>query len=511
MRFTIRDESSVIQNTDSMVVFVFDDLLTEGLDPSIAKKLSDVKTRHIFQGKAGEVYTTSIGSGRLRTKSRILFFVGLGKKEEFSPEQMRLSSGVVMQKISYEGLVSVRVDCNLAVPHFSDIQDFAQSMTEGFILSDYRFDRFKSKKKSEKDKNRLKEIVIYVKSKFVKNFRKGINLGKIFSDGTNYARDLINTPSNEKRPPVLATLIRRMAQREGLKCRILDEQQIRDLKMGAFLAVARGSSTAPRLVILEYGDTRKTRPISFIGKGITFDTGGISIKPSSGMENMTTDMSGAAAVFGAMKSIAQLKPKVSVVGIGVLAENMLGGNATRPGDIVRSMKGTTIEIHNTDAEGRLVLADGLHYAKTKYNPQCMINLATLTGACMVALGTNLTGMYGTHDELVQRVREQADFTGDQVWHMPLHSEFTEMMKGQIADLCNISGVRWGGANSAAAFLQHFTNGTPWVHLDIAGPSHVSKRKEYKPTGGTGVGTRVLVGLAKNWKRLQGQKGKAFGT
>ena len=226
---------------------------------------------------------------------------------------------------------------------------------------------------------------------------------------------------------------------------------------------------------------------------------------------MTTDMSGAAAVFGAMKSIAQLKPRVPVVGIGVLAENMLGGNATRPGDIVRSMKGTTIEIHNTDAEGRLVLADGLHYVKTKYNPQCMINLATLTGACMVALGTNLTGMYGTHDELVERVREQGDFTGDHVWHMPLHSEFGKMMKGKIADLCNISGVRWGGANSAAAFLQHFTNGTPWVHLDIAGPSHVGKRKEYKPAGGTGVGTRILTGIPKDWKRLKVQKGKAFGT
>ena len=510
MRFTIRDDSSNLQNLDGIVVFVFDDMSTERLDTSIAKKLLDIRSRNIFHGKSGEVYTTLINSGRFKTNPKTLFFSGLGKKEDFSAEQIRLSSGLVTQKISYEGLSKVAVDINSIIP-FMDGQVIGQSIAEGFVLSDYRFDRFKSSKKSEKDRNRIKEIVVCVRSKFSKDMKKGIKLGEIFSDGTSYARDLINIPSNEKRPPVLASMVRRMALREGLRCKILDEKQIKDLKMGAFLAVAKGSSAPPRLVIIEYGDTKKTRPISFIGKGITFDTGGISVKPSSGMENMTTDMSGAAAVFGAMKSIAQLKPRVPVVGIGVLAENMLGGNATRPGDIVRSMKGTTIEIHNTDAEGRLVLADGLHYVKTKYNPQCMINLATLTGACMVALGTNLTGMYGTHDELVERVREQGDFTGDHVWHMPLHSEFGKMMKGKIADLCNISGVRWGGANSAAAFLQHFTNGTPWVHLDIAGPSHVGKRKEYKPAGGTGVGTRILTGIAKDWKRLKVQKGKAFGT
>ncbi len=510
MRFTIRDDSSNVQNLDGIVVFIFDDMSTEGLNPSIKKKLLDIRSRNVFHGKSGEVYTTFINSGKFKTNPKTLFFSGLGKREDFGAEKIRLSSGMVTQKITYEGLSNIAVDLNSIIPSLNS-QVLGQSITEGFLLSDYRFDRFKSSKKSEKDKNRINEVVVCVRSKFSNGVKKGITLGKIFSDGTNYARDLINIPSNEKRPPVLASMVRRMALREGLRCKILDEKQIKDLKMGAFLAVARGSSAPPRLVVIEYGDTKKTRPISFVGKGITFDTGGISVKPSSGMENMTTDMSGSAAVFGAMKSIAQLKPKVPVVGIGVLAENMLGGNATRPGDIVRSMKGTTIEIHNTDAEGRLVLADGLHYAKTKYKPQCMINLATLTGACMVALGTNLTGMYGTHDELIERVREQGDFAGDHVWHMPLHAEFGKMMKGKIADLCNISGVRWGGANSAAAFLQHFTVGTPWVHLDIAGPSHVSKRKEYKPAGGTGVGTRILTGLAKDWKRLNAQKGKAFGT
>ena len=510
MRFTIKDKPSDVQNLDGVVVFVFENMSYEGLNSSIAKKLVDIRSRNVFQGKSGEVYTTFIDSGRSKKNPKTIFFSGLGKKEDVSAEQIRLSSGMVTQKIAYEGLSNVVLDINSIVLSLDRVV-LGQAITEGFILSDYRFDRFKSSKKSGKDKSRLNEIVICVKSKFIKDVKKGVVLGEIFSDGTNYARDLVNIPSNEKRPPVLASMVRRMALREGLKCKILDEKQIRDLKMGSFLAVARGSSSPPRLVIMEYGDTKKNRPISFVGKGITFDTGGISVKPSSGMENMTTDMSGAAAVFGAMKSIAQLKPKVPVVGIGVLAENMLGGNATRPGDIVRSMKGTTIEIHNTDAEGRLVLADGLHYANTKYKPQCMINLATLTGACMVALGTNLTGMYGTHDELIERVREQGDFAGDQVWHMPLHAEFTDMMKGKIADLCNISGVRWGGANSAAAFLQHFTNGTPWVHLDIAGPSHLGKRKEYKPAGGTGVGTRILTGLAKDWKRLKVQKGKAFGT
>ena len=243
---------------------------------------------------------------------------------------------------------------------------------------------------------------------------------------------------------------------------------------------------------------------------MTFDTGGISIKPSGGLELMTTDMSGAAAVLGAMLAVARLKPRVPVIGVAGLAENMVDGDATRPGDIVRSMKGTTIEIHNTDAEGRLVLADALHYTREKYDPQCMIDLATLTGACMVALGQNVTGMYGTHDELLGRVRDLGERTGDRVWHMPLFPEYGEAMKGKIADMCNISGVRWGGANTAAAFLQHFADETPWVHLDIAGPSHTGKDETYRPEGGTGVGVRILVELAMAWKRLSPQENKAYG-
>ena len=306
-----------------------------------------------------------------------------------------------------------------------------------------------------------------------------------------------------------------MARSEGLRCRVLDEKQMARQKMGAILSVGQGSSEPPRMVVLEYRPqgARSRKPIAFVGKGVTFDTGGISIKPSGGLELMTTDMSGAAAVLGAMLAVARLKPRVPVIGVAGLAENMVDGDATRPGDIVRSMKGTTIEIHNTDAEGRLVLADALHYTREKYDPQCMIDLATLTGACMVALGQKVTGMYGTHDELIERVRDLGERTGDRVWHMPLFPEYGEAMKGKIADMCNISGARWGGANTAAAFLQHFADETPWVHLDIAGPSHTGKRRSLPPRGrhrrgcadfgGTGDGLETPLSTGEQGLRLLG--------
>ena len=506
MRFSVVGGDGFDQGTDALVCLLAEDEKNERLEKILGDALDSLRERKVFEGKEGQVSVLPMPDGGGAPGFVVL--AGLG--DDVTPESVRCACGSAAKRARSEGLKSIAISASSAAGDGLDAREAAQAMVEGVGLGLYRMDKYKSG--DEDDKNDVSRVVLCGGTGGnLSAMRRGMRYGRALCEGTNYARDLINTPSNDKRPPALADMARAMARREGLRCRVLDEKQMARQKMGALLSVSRGSSEPARMVILEYRPQgTKTKPIAFVGKGVTFDTGGISIKPSSGLELMTTDMSGAAAVLGAMLAVARIKPRVPVVGVTGLVENMVDGDATRPGDIVRSMKGTTVEIHNTDAEGRLVLADALHYTREKYKPQCMIDLATLTGACMVALGQKVTGMYGTHDELLKRVRDLGERTGDRVWHMPLFPEYGEAMKGKIADMCNISGGRWGGANTAAAFLQHFADETPWVHLDIAGPSHTGKEEAYRPEGGTGVGVRILAELATDWKRLPAQEGKAYG-
>ena len=507
MRFSVVGGEGFDQETDALVCLMAKDEKNEQLENILGSALASLRERKVFEGKEGQVSVLPVPDGGGAPKFVIL--AGLG--DEASPESVRCASALAAKRARAESLKSVAVSASSTTGNGLDTREAAQAIVEGVGLGLYRMDKYKSGDNDEK--NEVSRVVLCGgRGRNLSAMRRGVRYGRALCEGTNYARDLINTPSNDKRPPALADMARAMAQREGLKCRVLDEKQMARMKMGALLSVSRGSSEPARMVVLEYRPegARSQKPIAFVGKGVTFDTGGISIKPSGGLELMTTDMSGAAAVLGAMLAVARSKPRVPVIGVTGLVENMVDGDATRPGDIVRSMKGTTIEIHNTDAEGRLVLADALHYTREKYKPQCMIDLATLTGACMVALGQKVTGMYGTHDELLGRVRDLGERTGDRVWHMPLFPEYGEAMKGKLADMCNISGARWGGANTAAAFLQHFADETPWVHLDIAGPSHTGKADPYRPEGGTGVGVRILAELAMGWKRLTPQEGKAYG-
>ncbi len=504
MRFSVVAGDGFDQRADALIRLMAQGEKDERLDELLGGALASLRARNVFDGKKEEVAFLPMPEGG----PAFLILAGLG--EETSLESVRRACALAVKRARKEGLNTIALAAASVFGESLDPRGATQAMVEGVSLALYRMERYKTSKKDElADVSRV--FLCGGPNANLSAMRRGARYGRILCEGANYARDLVNTPSNEKRPPALANAARAMARREGLRCRILDEKQLERLKMGAILAVGRGSSQPPRMVVLEYRPSgAKAKPIAFVGKGVTFDTGGVSIKPSGGMELMTTDMSGAAAVLGVMLSIARLKPKVPVVGVAGLAENMVDGDATRPGDVVRSMKGTTVEIHNTDAEGRLVLADALHFTISRYDPQCIIDLATLTGACMVALGSRITGMYGTHDELLSRVRALGERTGDRVWHMPLFPEFGEMMKGKIADMCNISGARWGGANTAAAFLQHFAEGTPWAHLDIAGPAHVSSEEPYRPAGGTGVGVRILVELAMEWARLSPQEGKAYG-
>jgi leucyl aminopeptidase len=309
--------------------------------------------------------------------------------------------------------------------------------------------------------------------------------------GVKLARDLVSQPGNVVTPAYLADTARELAARHNLECRVYEYEELEKLGMNALLAVGRGSAEAPRLIVLEYrGAVERSRPVVLVGKGITFDSGGISIKPGAGMEEMKTDMAGSAAVLGAMQAAAGLELPLNLVGIIPTAENMPDGKAYKPGDVVTSLSGTTIEITNTDAEGRLILCDALHFA-LQFRPAAMIDLATLTGACVVALGHEASGLMGNDRRLISSLKQAGERCGERVWELPLWDGYGEAMKSDIADLKN-AGSRDGGSITAGWFLKQFVGSTRWGHLDIAGTAWVDKARPCSPKGATGVGVRLLI-------------------
>jgi len=335
--------------------------------------------------------------------------------------------------------------------------------------------------------------------------RAAARTGVILAESQNLARQLSNEPANALPPAALALAAQRVARETGLRVRVLDVAELKRRKMGGILAVGAGSANPPRLIVLEHGRAgrkprggRRQDTICLIGKGITFDSGGISIKPSAGMEEMKHDMSGAAAVLGALRACALLGIPHHVVGVIGAAENMPSGTAYRPGDIVTTMSGKTIEVLNTDAEGRVVLADALHYARTQYQPASMIDLATLTGACVVALGKWASGLFGNDEKLIERVRRSGETTGERVWPLPLWDGHKKHVRSKVATVKNTGG-RDAGSSTAAAFLAAFVGDTPWVHLDIAGTAWATQAGPYQSIGATGVGVRLLLDLLREAK------------
>ncbi len=308
------------------------------------------------------------------------------------------------------------------------------------------------------------------------------------------ARDWVTTPSNDKRPEAFAEMIRKAAKSAGLKVSVRDESWLEKQQFGAMLAVGQGSSAKSRLVTVEYAPKGAQKTIVLVGKGVTFDSGGINLKASGSIETMKMDMSGAAAVAGTMMAVARLKPGVKVVGVMPLVENMLSGAAFRPGDIIRSYAGKTIEIGNTDAEGRLILVDAMAWAIKQYKPDTMIDLATLTGACIVALGEKIAGVFSKTPELAEAIVTSGQKTHERCWQLPLPDDYKELLKNDFADLNNVSSGRWGGAITAALFLSEFVGDTRWAHIDIAGPAWVKKASDYCGAGGTGFGVRLLCDL-----------------
>ena len=421
--------------------------------------------------------------------ARVLL-AGAGKPEKFDSAELRKLAGAALRHLKSKSVKRIA----LALDPGHATAAYACAAVEGAILGDYEPDRYKT----EDDKKSVDSFSV-VASAQAAGLDEALARGRILAEAQNFTRDLVNEPANRLTPSKVAEAARKMASEYGLECEVLDRSQMEALGMGALLGVAQGSAEPPALVEIRFKPARADSKahLGLVGKGVTFDTGGISIKPADGMEKMKYDMAGGAAMIGAMRAIAQLRPAIPVTAFIPCVENMPGSRAQRPGDIVAAMSGKTIEVINTDAEGRLILADALTYARRKGCTH-LVDAATLTGAIVVALGHLNVGLFANDDAMRDRVLLAAKAEGERMWAMPLEDDYKEDLKSPFADLANV-GPRWGGAVTAAIFLKQFAEETPWVHLDIAGTAWLDDVKPFLAKGPSGVPVRTLVRLATDWK------------
>ena len=461
------------------------------LDRSCGGLIKEVVDGGDFEGK---LFQISIIYTRGLIPARRIVVVGLGKKKAFDLEKLRGAYSKAGQKVRELNLKGFATSLNLGEID-QPLDRVAESVVEGVLLGLYQFTRYKTVER-EKIKELNEFVIVEDNDKSLEVIKSAAKTGEIISDAVYFARDLVSSPGNGMTPTILADRAGEIAGEKDVELKVLDVREMEELGMHALLGVARGSNEPPKFIILEYnGGKRGDRVVALVGKGITFDSGGISIKPSDKMDEMKTDMAGGATVMGAIKAASDLKIPLNVVGLIPATENLPGGKAYKPGDILKSLSGQTIEVKTTDAEGRMILADALTYAG-RFKPEAIVDLATLTGACIVALGDNVIGMMGTDDKLKKRIRDAAETTGERLWELPLWEEYHELIKSDVADFKN-SGGRVAGTITAAAFLSKFVGDYPWVHLDIAGPAWLSKDKPYIPKGASGIGVRLIVQFMRN--------------
>jgi leucyl aminopeptidase len=504
MKITVRQGEIQKARDEALVVNLFQissaNAKLGGATAAVDKALDGALQRVLRSGDfKGEKSQTIVLYPEGRFPGRRVLLVGLGKKADFDLDVARRAAGTAAVKLQELGVESATTILHGAGVGGLDVDAAAQALAEGSILACYRFDAYRTGINAGGRTTLKRLTVIETDARRLPGLRRGIRAGVHIAEGVCVARDLCNHPGNTATPSYLATRARSMARRTGLRCRVLGEPAMRKLGMGALLGVSAGSAEPARFIILEHGKftgKAQRKPLVFVGKGVTFDSGGISIKGSAGMGDMKFDMSGAAAVLGAMQAVAELGIAQPVVGIVPATENLLDGKSVKPGDVLKTMAGKTIEIDNTDAEGRLILADALAYAQ-RYEPAGIVDLATLTGACVVALGEHASGLMSNNDELAAKVEAASRSTAEKVWRLPLWSEYRDQIKSSVADMKNTGG-RNGGAITAASLLAEFVGDTPWVHLDIAGTAWSAKARPYTPRGGVGVGVRLLVELARNW-------------
>ncbi len=460
------------------------------VDAQLDGVVTDALASTRIEGKEGErLMFTPFGKIR---PTRVVF-LGVGKKSDVTVDTLRRFGGTVARIAQEQKAATVSV----VLPSTTDgtARDAGQAFAEGALLGSYRFHAFKGAQHAkERPPHEVQRItVVESSSSSTKLAREGVERGRAFAEATIVARDVVNTPASDMTPSHLANIATSLAARgNGITCEVFHERAMEQMKMNAALAVARGSVHPPVGVHLAYRPRAAKKRIVIVGKAVTFDSGGLSIKPADGMMTMKCDMAGAAAVLGLFQLLPSLKPNVEVHGVFLAVENMPSGSAYRPGDVVTAMDGTTIEVLNTDAEGRVTLADALSYAKT-LEPDIIIDLATLTGACIVALGEEVAAILGTHEPLIQKLLAASRESGELLWSLPLHATYAQQIKSKIADIKNIGGGHGAGVITAAHFLRTFVGETPWAHLDIAGPAFFERdMRSDLPHGASGFGVRLLA-------------------
>jgi leucyl aminopeptidase len=454
--------------------------LYEGETPQeLGEDAAGVVSGGDFGGKAGE---TALLYGQSGPASRILL-VGLGERDLVTPEKLRRAAATVARRARTLGLHSAAF--SLPPLPGTGTREVARTAAEGAGLGLYRFDTHKS----AAEDHELDTFWLVADEAVLEEATEGAELGGKVAEGTVLARDLANEPSNVATPEYLAKRARRIAEKYGMELNVLDRRGIEEEGLTGLATVGRSASNEPRFIVLEHRRGGDRAPVVLVGKAVTFDSGGISIKPSAGMEDMKFDMSGGAAVLGVMEALGAIDLPLDVVALVPATENLPGGDAFKPGDVLQMHSGKTVEIVTTDAEGRLILADALSYA-TRYEPSAVVDCATLTGACVVALGDHASGLMGNDEDLIAELQTASETTAEKAWPLPLFEEYTEQIKGDTADIKN-SGGRKGGALTAAAFLKEFAE-YPWAHLDIAGTAYGKKGNAYTTKGATGVPTRLLV-------------------
>ena len=450
-----------------------------------------------FKGKVGS--TLIIRTNGLIPAKKVIV-VGLGEKSKFNINSLRKASAASIRCAKREKAKTVCTILHGDGGGKIDPIGSAQAIAEVSQLATYEFDRFKSNDKSE-PKKEIQMLVIAEPNKAkLKDIESGIKRGNIIAKAQILARDLVTESAYTLTPTKLANTAKKVAKENNLKIKVLDRNACKKLDMGAFLAVAQGSDEPPKFIEIKYtpkGKGKVKKHVAIIGKGITFDSGGLSLKPANSMETMKDDMSGAAAVIGTMSTMKELQPQVAITMIVAATENMPSGKAYRPGDVIRSMSGKTIEVLNTDAEGRVTLADAVSYA-IKQKPDEIIDLATLTGACVVALGDTSNGVMTNNQKLADKIIEAGNEVGERMWQLPLYDEDREKIKSDIADMINTGSKGKSGAQNGAVFIEKFVNNIPWVHIDIAGPSWIDNENEFGPKGPTGVGVRTLINYLTNY-------------
>ncbi len=496
MNIRVINEDVTRVKTPALIINLFQGVKSPGgatgaVDTALNGAISRLIDEGEMTGKAGEL--TLIHTFDTIGADRVLV-AGLGKKEDFSADTVRKTMGNACRFLRDRNVTAACAIAHGAGIGGLDPRSAAQAIAEGSLLGLYRFSQYLA---GNGDGKALEDLaIVEANPEKTASLKEGIRVGRITAEAAMLARDMANEPANVLTPTRMSEIARQIADSDGLEVDVLDRGRMEQLGMGALLGVAQGSHQPPQLIVLKYvgNPDNPSDNLGIIGKGITFDTGGISLKSAGGMERMKGDMSGAASVIGAMQALARLRPKVNVTALAPATENMPGGEAQRPGDIVRTMNGKTVEVINTDAEGRLVLADAMAYAK-EIGVSRMVDVATLTGAIIVSLGKTCSGIMGNNQGLIDHVVRAGEETGERVWQLPMFDEYKDTLRSSVADMRNVGVSRDAGSITAAKFLAEFSGGLPWAHLDIAGTANSTADKGYAVKGATGVPVRTLVSLA----------------